>query len=148
LSANPNYLFVEIIKMLDPAAFAGTPVKSIAGAPLLELPEDLGEMIFMELCATCHTMGMGAGNRVGPDLKGVTTRWAPAWLFNYIAAPDHMRASKDPLALELARHSTVPMPNLRLTTGEVTNVIGYLEAQDAQTSALKRKKRKSPPAKP
>src|SRR5215467_15602236 len=50
-----------------------------AGAdPLLPLSQQPGQAMFKKICAPCHTIGVG--DRVGPDLRGVTQRRERAWL--------------------------------------------------------------------
>ena len=140
LSGNLNFLVNEIGKTLDPNWYSDKSVKSYADAPLLEAPEQ-GQVLFKNQCAACHTIGKG--DRIGPDLKGVTSRRERAWLFHFIAAPDQMRARKDPIALELlAKYNKVLMPNLSLTRDEVGDLISFLEAR---TIALEGTEKGSPP---
>lgn len=88
-----------------------------------------GEQTFKAKCAACHTIG--GGKLVGPDLKGVTTQRDPAWLKQFIAAPDKVLASGDPIAAQLlAEYNNVPMPNLGLSAAEVDDLLAYLAAQD------------------
>lgn len=138
-----NFLVNEIGKTLDPNWYKDKSVKSYAEAPRLEVPEQ-GQVLFRNRCAACHTLGKG--DLRGPDLLGVTARRERAWLVRFIMAPDRMRASKDPIALELsAKYSKVLMPNLNLTRTEVADLINYLEAR---TSALEGKEREYPPMDP
>lgn len=86
----------------------------------------LGQTIFETQCTACHSIG--AGDRVGPDLQGVTGRRDEAWLARWIAEPDKVLAEGDPIATQLlADFNNVPMPNLQLSTADVQNVIAYLE---------------------
>ncbi len=88
-----------------------------------------GEQTFKAKCAACHTIG--GGKLVGPDLRGVTTQRDPAWLKQFITAPDKVLASGDPIAAQLlAESNNVPMPNLGLSAAEVDNLLAYLAAQD------------------
>jgi protein SCO1 len=88
---------------------------------------DAGAYLFHSRCGACHTVGKG--DTVGPDLAGVTTRRDRGWLVRYLRAPDQMLADKDPVAVALyARYKNVPMPNLRLSAGEIAVLLGYLEA--------------------
>lgn len=138
-----NLLVVEIGKTLDPNWYAGKSLKSYAEAPRLEIPEQ-GQVLFRNRCAACHTIGKG--DLMGSDLKGVTARRERAWLARFIAAPDQMRASKDPIAVELfAKYNEMPMPNLGLTKTEVADLISYLEAR---TIAIEGKEKESPLADP
>jgi cytochrome c2 len=95
---------------------------------------DAGKQIFQEKCTACHTIGNGP--LVGPDLKGVTTKQSHDWLEHWIAAPDKMLAEKDPTATDLLHQfHDVPMPNLGLSSSDVTAVIAFLETATAQPSA-------------
>lgn len=88
-----------------------------------------GETIFQQKCAACHSIG--GGKLVGPDLEGVTTKRDPAWLKGFIAAPDKVLASGDPLAAQLLQESNnVPMPNLGLSPQEVDELVAFLNAKD------------------
>lgn len=143
LFGDVNFLANEIGKTLDPNWYKDKSVKSFEDAPRLEIPEE-GQVLFRNRCAACHTLGKG--DLLGPDLLGVTARRERAWLFRFIAAPDQMRASKDPIAIELfAKYNKVSMPNVGLTSTEVADLISYLEAR---TIALDGKERESPPADP
>jgi mono/diheme cytochrome c family protein len=93
-----------------------------------------GQALFQEKCAACHTIGQG--DKVGPDLKGVTTRRERAWLTRWIAVPDQMVAQGDPIATELfQKYNSIQMPNLNLTEGQVAALIAYLETQAETGSA-------------
>jgi hypothetical protein len=79
-------------------------------------------------CAACHSIGRG--ERVGPDLAGVTRMRDQAWLKRYLAAPDRMLAAGDPIARSLdARYGSAKMPNLRLGEADVTALVDYLAEQ-------------------
>lgn len=85
-----------------------------------------GETLFKKLCAPCHTIGVG--DRVGPDLRGVTERREYAWLESFIRHPDMVRARKDPVALALvAKFPGVRMPALGLGEADAADLIAYLE---------------------
>jgi protein SCO1/2 len=87
-----------------------------------------GEYQFQRQCNLCHTLGQG-DKATGPDLLGVTDRRDRAWLTRYILAPDKMQAAGDPIATALVnKYKTVRMPNLSLASGDVADVIAYLEA--------------------
>ena len=103
------------------------PAKSYAEVSSSRMPEKR-EYFFQSRCGACHTIG--DGDRVGPDLAGVTKRRDRAWLSRYLAEPDRMRAEGDPIATALfAKYNNVPMPNLRLSGIEVAGLLSYLEAQ-------------------
>lgn len=84
-----------------------------------------GEAIFKKKCISCHTVGKG--DRVGPDLSGVTKRRGTDWLFSFVTDPAKMFSDKDPLAIELLeKFKGVRMPGPGLTESEVRSVIAYL----------------------
>lgn len=132
LDGEVNYMANEIGKTLVPNWYAGQQLKSIDEVQALEIPasqkdELIGQALFRGRCAGCHTLG--AGERIGPDLKEVTTRRKREWLARYLLAPDRMLAAKDPIAMELAKRHQVPMPNLGLTHEQIDELIAYLEMQ-------------------
>src|SRR5215467_4252218 len=90
-----------------------------------------GQALFKRICAPCHTIGVG--DRVGPDLRGVTERRDHAWLSSYIRNPGRLRAQQDPIALELAvKFPAVRMPVLGLAEVDAKDLISYLEVQNAR----------------
>jgi protein SCO1/2 len=128
LTADPNYIALETTNALYPGWSNGKTLKSIAQAERMELFGP-GQILFYNRCAACH--GFGKGEGIGPDLKNVTNRRSHDWLARFLAAPDRMRAEKDPTALELAQGRKVLMPNLSLTTKETREILEYMAAQDA-----------------
>lgn len=126
LNADPNYLMIEVNNTFFPDWSAGKTLKSIAEAPRPEVFGP-GQLLFANRCAACHTLGKG--DHLGPDLQAVTTRRERGWLVRYLAAPDKLRAARDPIALALADKYKLPMPNLSLTRKELGELIEYLEAQ-------------------
>jgi mono/diheme cytochrome c family protein len=93
-----------------------------------------GQQLFQEKCVACHTVGQG--DRLGPDLKGVTERRPREWLEQWILAPDAMLAKNDPVAIGLlAQWRNLPMPNQGLKTSDVTAILAYLATATAQPSA-------------
>src|SRR5215471_5866429 len=77
-----------------------TPEPNAASDRGLAMGDQPGQALFKKICAPCHTIGVG--DRVGPDLRGVTDRRERAWLSAYIQSPARMRATRDPVALALA----------------------------------------------
>lgn len=99
-----------------------------AGAGAVKLNIDKGQYLFATRCAACHTIG--DGDKVGPDLLGVTNVRDRAWLGRIIAEPDRMIEEKDPVALALfQKYKEVRMPRLGLAALDITAIVGYLEAQ-------------------
>jgi protein SCO1/2 len=60
-----------------------------------------GEYLFASRCSACHSLGQG--DKMGPDLLGVTARRERSWLLRYIQVPDQVLASGDPIAKALNR---------------------------------------------
>jgi hypothetical protein len=58
-----------------------------------------------------------------------TVRRERAWIARYIIGPDRVLASKDPIAVDLAKRFKVPMPALDLTHEQVDYLMAYLELQ-------------------
>jgi protein SCO1/2 len=89
---------------------------------------DQGRYLFSARCAACH--GIGSGNKIAPDLSGVTKVRGHAWLVRMISTPDRLLDEKDPIATDLLNRYKVRMPNLRLSNAEVTAIITFLEKRD------------------
>jgi protein SCO1/2 len=121
------------IQSLNPAAFGTTPLAMSPHDQLqaIELTGPPGETLYLKACAGCHSIG--EGNRVGPDLAGVSQRRRPEWLINFIANPAKVRASKDPIALALAAEfPTVRMPAIGVSNREAADLIAYIEARQGR----------------
>jgi protein SCO1/2 len=87
-----------------------------------------GQYLFSTKCVTCHSIG--GGDRIGPDLAGVTATRDRGWLTRYIAGPDRMR--DDPIAKRLfERFKGVRMPNLTVSEDEANDILAYVDAQAA-----------------
>jgi protein SCO1/2 len=113
-----------------------TPRKSYAEARPLVL--DQGEYFFQSQCSVCHSIGQG--DKMGPDLLGVTARRDRAWLTRYIMAPEKMLADGDPIAVALfEKYRYARMPNLRLSSDEVAAVLSYVEGRGAAPREQARK---------
>jgi protein SCO1 len=129
---NPRFLAAKIGTLLKQWQM-GTAGQSYRTAPPIRAMA-AGAYLFQTRCTACHTIGQG--DRVGPDLLGVTSRRDRAWLARYLAAPDALVAERDPTALELvARYGNVPMPNLKLGEADVVALIDYLAAKSSALEA-------------
>jgi protein SCO1 len=122
---NPRFLATMIGQFLEGWKHGSTdPLKSYSGAP--EFAVDRGQYLFGTKCAACHTIGRG--DRVGPDLLGVTQSRDRAWLTRYIQTPDKVLAGGDPTAKALfSAYKEVRMPNLSLSEAEAKALIGFLD---------------------
>jgi protein SCO1 len=100
----------------------------------LAVSDQPGQALFKKICAPCHTIGVG--DRVGPDLRGVTARRERAWLSTYIQNPARLRALRDPAALALAeKYPAVRMPALGIAQNDAGDLIAYLDAEASRLSA-------------
>lgn len=122
---NPRFLATTILHFFDGYGAAKEPSYADMGA----LPKiNKGEYLFKTRCAACHTIGRG--DAVGPDLLNVTAIRDRAWLRRYVAAPDRVLASGDPIAKTLfAKYREVRMPSLGLSIEDVDALLPYLEQQ-------------------
>jgi protein SCO1/2 len=126
----------------DPQFLAGTigsflgwrnekPAKSYADARPLNVGQ--GEFLFGSRCSACHSLGQG--DKMGPDLAGVTTRRDRGWLARYVLQPDKMRADGDPTATALVeKYKDVRMPNMHLGSADVAAILMYLETRSKESA--------------
>jgi len=97
-----------------------------SGAPLAKF--NRGAYVFGRDCMACHTIGHG--DKVGPDLLGVTNVRDPQWLRRMIQSPNEMFGEKDPIAMSLLRkYKNLRMPDVNLTTGDLNLLIAYLRSE-------------------
>jgi protein SCO1 len=120
---NPIFLSATIGSFLgwreDPAAR-----KTYANAGAVTL--DPGQYMFQSRCSACHTIG--GGDKMGPDLAGVTTRRERNWVARYLTAPDKMRAEGDPIAMELSKkYKNARMPDQKMGGADLLAILTYLE---------------------
>jgi len=96
-----------------------------------------GESLFRTRCSACHVVGTGDGlARLGPNLVGVLQRRERAWVERWIAAPDEMLASGDPVANDLfAAYNRVSMPNMRLNELEISALLEYIDGESQRALA-------------
>ncbi len=85
------------------------------------------KQLFDQKCSGCHSIGQG--DKVGPDLKGVTDRRSQDWLKRWLRDPEQMLASNDPIAKELSQRYSLAMPNLGLSDADITALISFLDAE-------------------
>jgi protein SCO1/2 len=119
-------------------------LKGVARSEPLNLNK--GQYLFTQRCSMCHTIG--EGDKVGPDLVGITSRRNPAWLRRYISVPDKVLAEKDPIAMYLFnKYKEVRMPNQKLHELDADVILGYIDARTAELRAADSAGKKSAEAK-
>jgi len=126
---NPNFLARTIRDWLSSwqKAPKDDGLKSYAEVPT-NLRIDPGEYTFANHCAACHSIGRG--DKLGPDLLGVSARREREWLTRFITTPDKVRADGDPIALALrAKYREVVMPRLDLGAADAALLIDYIDKQ-------------------
>jgi protein SCO1 len=123
---NPKFLARTIGDWLNSWQTAKKIGVSFADAPAMTF--DKGQYTFHNHCAACHTIGKG--DRIGPDLAGVTASRDREWLRQFILTPDKVFAAGDPIATTLrAKYKDVRMPNLSLTSEDAAVLIDYMDRE-------------------
>ena len=87
-----------------------------------------GKLAFESKCLACHSIA--GGDKLGPDLYGITKRRDKAWLTRWLKSPEQMLQA-DPAAKELLGKYKVPMPNQNLSDDEIKQYLDYFKWVDA-----------------
>lgn len=129
---NPSFQARMIGEFLD--NFKHTDFKADAqkqsgdGTPIANF--DRGKYVFVRDCGACHTVGQG--DKVGPDLLGVTSLRDQQWLVRIIQQPEQLLKENDPLATALLKkYNNVRMPNVSVNNDELKLLISFLRAETA-----------------
>jgi protein SCO1/2 len=132
---NPRFMSLMIGNWLDSWKNA-KPIEAKVNydqAPQIDM-SDKGRYIFATHCAACHTIGHG--DKIGPDLLGVTNLRERSWLARFISTPDKVLAEKDPTATALfEKYKQVIMPNLHLATVDLESLLNFLQTQNGAPHA-------------
>lgn len=99
----------------------------LAAADPADVDAARGKSTFDAKCALCHSIG--AGDKIGPDLKGVTRRHADQWLTWWLLETDRMQKTDPDAKALLAKYKT-PMPNLGLKPAEARELLQFLHWSD------------------
>ena len=127
--ANASQGAVGFIRAGAPAA--APEHHNIPATPVPSTPDAVqGKLAFESRCLACHSIG--DGDRLGPDLRGVTQRRTADWITRFLTDPAAMLAS-DPDAQALLARYTVPMPDQNLTPEEIRQLIAYFRWSDENT---------------
>ncbi|HEX5885411.1 MAG TPA: SCO family protein [Pyrinomonadaceae bacterium] len=129
---NPKFLALKIEQMIG---YGARPANTVAAneAKAVKLNIDKGQYLYATRCAACHTIGNG--DKVGPDLLGVTNVRDIKWLRRIIMEPDKLIEEKDPLATSLfIKYKQIRMPRLGLPEADVNTLIEYMRTQSARVA--------------
>jgi nitrite reductase (NO-forming) len=86
------------------------------------------QLDFQSKCLACHTLG--SGDKLGPDLYGVSKRHDAAWLTRWLKSPEQMLQT-DATAKALLDRYKIPMPNQGLSDAEIKGYIAFFQWADA-----------------
>ncbi len=92
---------------------------------------------FKKVCSTCHTVG--GGDKIGPDLAGVSKRRKIDWLVKFINYPDGMingdaeepgYEKPDPIAQKIyALYKPQMMAEQEMTKEQIEAMLKWIDAQ-------------------
>ena len=131
---NTKFLALKIEQMIGYSARPAAVAANLTGTGTGEkLDIDKGQYLFSTRCAACHTIGNG--DKVGPDLLGVTNVRERAWLMKIIADPIKLLDEKDPLATALfKKYNEIRMPKMGLQDEDVNVLIDFMKTQSARVA--------------
>lgn len=86
-----------------------------------------GNKIYSVKCSGCHKLT--AEKLVGPGWSGVTKRYEPAWIMNFITNTDEM-ITKDPKAQAQLEICLVRMPNQSLSDDDARHLLEFMRKND------------------
>ena len=127
--ANASQGAIGLIAAGAPAAGAGeTEHHNIPATAAPSDPEAVkGKLAFESKCLACHSIG--GGDKLGPDLYGVSKRRHDAWLAKWLKSPEQVLAS-DADAKAMFDKYKLPMPNQNLSDDEIRAFITYFKWAD------------------
>jgi nitrite reductase (NO-forming) len=85
------------------------------------------KLAFESKCLACHSIA--GGDKLGPDLYGVTKRHDPGWLTRWLKSPEQMLQT-DATAKALLDKWKLPMPNQGLSDQEIREYLAYFKWAD------------------
>jgi nitrite reductase (NO-forming) len=128
--ANASQGAIGLIAAGEPAAGAGETEHH--NIPATAAPSDptavKGKLAFESKCLACHSIG--GGDKLGPDLYGVSKRRNDAWLAKWLKSPEQMLQTDADVKAMLDKYK-VPMPNQNLSDEENRAFITYFKWADA-----------------
>jgi len=119
------------IGLIKAGAAAGSGETEHHNIPATAAPSDPkavnGKLSFDSKCLACHSIG--GGDKLGPDLYGVSKRRSDAWLAKWLKTPEQMLTSDADAKAMLDKYK-VPMPNQNLSDEEVREFVAYFKWAD------------------
>lgn len=91
---------------------------------------------FESKCLACHSVGQG--DKLGPDVLGVTKRRSDAWLKSWLKDPEGMVKTDPAAQAMLKQYKNIVMPDQNLSDREIANYIKYFHWIDAQPAGAAR----------
>lgn len=98
-----------------------------------------GKLNFESKCLACHSVGQG--DKMGPDVLGVTKRRTDEWLMRWLMAPEKMLTT-DAAAKAMLDKYKVPMPNQNLSEAESMQLVKYFHWIDTESRFAKPQEKK------
>lgn len=96
-----------------------------------------GAQYFLKTCAVCHTIG--GGDKIGPDLAGLSKRRKVDWIVKFVKYPDGMingdpdeegYEKPDPIAQKVyAAYKPAMMAEQEITKAQVEAILKYIDSQ-------------------
>ncbi len=117
---NPQFLAATMVNFLG----LGDGKAGPSYAEVKPVDIDPGQYLFQSRCEGCHTVGKG--DKMGPDLLGLTSRRERSWVAAYVGNPEKMRKAGDPAALDLAKRFKIRMPSHDLDRPQMAALLKYL----------------------
>ena len=132
---NTRFLAVKIEQLMGYQSASLDIGKSSTTAAKLNI--HVGQYHFATRCAACHTIG--GGDKIGPDLLGVTEVRDRAWLARMIVDSNKLIEEKDPIATALfKKYKEIRMPPLNLPETDVNTLIEYMKIQTAKLNNIEK----------
>ncbi len=104
-------------------------------APPTQLAAQDAETQFRKSCMSCHTIG--AGRKVGPDLKALGQRRPHEWSARFIQLPSALLDGGDaPAAALLREYNGTRMPDLGVTAAEALALLKLIDDYTAAGKTL------------
>ena len=113
----------------DPQRGEGKFTKVEIGKAINERLVQAGTKVFEVKCSACHKL---TGEKlVGPGWKGVTERFQPEWIMNFVTNTDAM-LNKDPKAQAQLEICLVRMPNQNVSDEDARNIYEFMRKNDSK----------------